>query len=63
MLTHLRRELMQAIWLLLLDDEFMDAYVNGIVLKFPDGILRRLFPRILTYTADYPEKYGFLIVF
>ena len=59
MLTHLRRELMQAIWLLLLDDEFMDAYVNGIVLKFPDGIVRRLFPRILTYAADYPEKYVF----
>lgn len=56
MLTHLRRELMQAVWLLLLDDEFVNAYVNGIVIEFPDGILRRIFPRILTYAADYPEK-------
>jgi hypothetical protein len=56
-LTHLRRELMQAVWLLLLDDEFMDAYINGIVIEFPDGVLRRLFPRFFTYAADYPEKY------
>ncbi|KAF8802003.1 hypothetical protein BYT27DRAFT_7226594 [Phlegmacium glaucopus] len=56
MLTHLRRELMQAIWLLLLDDDFMEAYIHGIVLEFADGIMRRLYPRIFTYAADYPEK-------
>ncbi|KAF8193727.1 hypothetical protein BJ912DRAFT_901526 [Pholiota molesta] len=56
-LTHLRRELMQAIWQLMLDDDdFMDAYVNGIVIMFPDGIKRRLFLRIFIYSADYPEK-------
>lgn len=33
-LTHLWRELMHAVWRLLLDDEFMDAYKNGIVIKF-----------------------------
>lgn len=55
-LTHLRRELMQAIWRILLDDDFMDAYENGIVIMFPDGIQRRLFPRFFTYSADYPEK-------
>lgn len=47
---------MHAIWLLLLDPEFMDAYVHGIILEFSDGILRRLFPRFFTYSADYPEK-------
>ena len=31
---------MQAIWTLLLDDEFMDVYINGIVLEFNDGIMR-----------------------
>jgi hypothetical protein len=56
MLTHLRRELMQAIWLLLLDDEFMEAYIHGIILEFSDGITRRLYPRFFTYSADYPEK-------
>ncbi|KAF7359981.1 hypothetical protein MVEN_00725000 [Mycena venus] len=40
-LTHCRRELMHAIWRLLLDDEFLDAYEHGIVIECQD---------------DYPEK-------
>ncbi|PPQ85893.1 hypothetical protein CVT26_001311 [Gymnopilus dilepis] len=55
-ITHLKRELMHAIWLLLLDAEFMSAYVNGIIVKCADGIIRRIFPRFFTYSADYPEK-------
>jgi hypothetical protein len=56
MLTHLRRELVQAIWMLLMDDEFMHAYIHGFLFRLVDGILRVLFPRFLTYSADYPEK-------
>lgn len=48
---------MQQIWLQLLDTDFMEAYEHGIVLECGDGVLRRLFPRLLTYSADYPEKY------
>ncbi|KAJ7687114.1 hypothetical protein B0H17DRAFT_1203783 [Mycena rosella] len=55
-LTHCRRELMHAIWRLLLDDEFLDAYEHGIVIKCADGISRRFYPRIFSYSADYPEK-------
>ncbi|KJA20606.1 hypothetical protein HYPSUDRAFT_141916, partial [Hypholoma sublateritium FD-334 SS-4] len=55
-LTHCRRELMHAIWTLLLDKEFMVAYEHGIVIVCPDGISRRFYPRIFTYSADYPEK-------
>ncbi|GLB45992.1 hypothetical protein LshimejAT787_5000020 [Lyophyllum shimeji] len=55
-LVHLKRELMHAIWLLLLDEDFMHAYVHGIVIKCADGVTRRLFPRFFTYSADYPEK-------
>ncbi|PPQ76747.1 hypothetical protein CVT24_012267 [Panaeolus cyanescens] len=55
-LTHLRRELIQAVWRLLLDDKFLEAYKNGIVILFPDGVYRRVFPRFFTYSADYPEK-------
>ncbi|PSS06869.1 hypothetical protein PHLCEN_2v3527 [Hermanssonia centrifuga] len=55
-LTHCKRELMHAIWMLLLDDEFMHAYEHGVVIMFADGIARRVFPRIFTYSADYPEK-------
>ena len=56
MLTHLRRELAHAIWMLLMDDEFMHAYIHGLVFCLVDGILRVFFPRFLTYSADYPKK-------
>jgi hypothetical protein len=55
-LTLCKRELMQAIWALLLDDEFMEAYQHGLVILCADGITRRIFPRFFTYSADYPEK-------
>ncbi|KJA13004.1 hypothetical protein HYPSUDRAFT_152056 [Hypholoma sublateritium FD-334 SS-4] len=55
-LTHCRREVMHAVWALLLDEEFMLAYEHGIVIECPDGLLRRFYPRIFTYSADYPEK-------
>ncbi|KDR76065.1 hypothetical protein GALMADRAFT_67478 [Galerina marginata CBS 339.88] len=42
MLTHLRRELIQAIWLLLLDDEMMRAYEEGEAIKLFDDILRAM---------------------
>ena len=52
-----KSELMHAIWLLLLDEEFMEAYRHGILVHCSDGVLRRLFPRFFTYAADYPERY------
>ncbi|QRV91939.1 hypothetical protein RhiJN_19957 [Ceratobasidium sp. AG-Ba] len=56
LLTHLRRELMHEIWRALLDDEFIKAWREGVVIECADGVVRRVFPRILTYSADYPEK-------
>lgn len=47
---------MQAVWNLLLDDDFIDAYENGRLILFPDGVVRLVFPRIFAYSADYPEK-------
>ncbi|OJT06904.1 hypothetical protein TRAPUB_2244, partial [Trametes pubescens] len=55
-LTFCKRELIQRIWLLLLDEEFMKAYEHGILVTCGDGVVRRIFPRILSYSADYPEK-------
>ncbi|KAF8147208.1 hypothetical protein K438DRAFT_1989788 [Mycena galopus ATCC 62051] len=55
-LTHCRRELMHAVWKFLLDDEFVHAYKYGIVIRCADGIERRVYPRLFTYSADYPEK-------
>ena len=54
--THCHRELFHAQWKDLLDDEFLQAYKHGMVLVCGDNVKRRLFPRIFTYSADYPEK-------
>lgn len=54
--THCHRELLHEQWKILLDDEFLHGWEHGIVLMCFDGIRRRFFPRIFTYSADYPEK-------
>ena len=59
-LTHCRRELMHAVWSFLLDEEFLHAYKYGIVVQGPDQIERCVYPRIITYSADYPEKLVFV---
>jgi hypothetical protein len=41
----------------MLDDQFIEAYQHGIVIHCVDGVWRRVYPRIFTYSADYPEKY------
>jgi Plavaka transposase len=56
LMTHCRRELMHGIWKFLLDEDFIHAYKYGMVVKCADGIERRVYPRVFTYSADYPEK-------
>lgn len=56
-MTHCQRELFHEQWRILLDDAFIEAYCHGIVVTCYDGQQRRFYPRILTYSADYPEKY------
>ncbi|KAF7317520.1 hypothetical protein MKEN_00838600 [Mycena kentingensis (nom. inval.)] len=56
-LAHLKRELFHRVWDILLDDEFLDAWVNGLRTDDCwDQLLRRLFPRFPTYGADYMDK-------
>ena len=55
-LTLLRRELMQTILLLLLDDSFMYVFIHGYDEVCGDGIRQRGFPRFFFHGADYPEK-------
>lgn len=55
-MAHCQRDMLQAQWRLLLDDEFLHAYAHGIVIECCDGVKRRFYPRIFTYSADYPEK-------
>ena len=56
LLTHCNREFFHAQWHILLDDEFLEAYEHGIVITCQDEVKRRIYPRIFTYSADYPEK-------
>jgi hypothetical protein len=46
--TYCKHELIHAIWRLLLDDKFMDAYEHGIIIKCSDGITYRVFPQFFT---------------
>lgn len=55
-MVHCHRELVHAQWKTILDEEFMDAYKHGVVIQGPDGLYRRFYLRIFTYSADYPEK-------
>lgn len=55
-ITHCRRELFHEVVKLILEGKFAEAYKHGILIKFPDGITRRVFPRFYCYSADYPEK-------
>lgn len=52
-----KRLIFHAQWDILLDEELRHAMKHGIVIKCYDGIERRFYPRIFTYSADYPEKY------
>lgn len=56
-MAHCFRELTHEQWKVLLDDEFLHAYEHGIVIECRNGVMRRIYPRIFTYSADYPEKY------
>lgn len=53
---HCKRELIHAVLLLIINDQFTDAYQYRVVIECKDGHRHRLFPHILLYSADYPEK-------
>ncbi|KZV84874.1 hypothetical protein EXIGLDRAFT_623736 [Exidia glandulosa HHB12029] len=54
--THCRREYFHGALKVLCDASFWDMYAHGRVVKCGDGITRRLYLRLFTYSADYPEK-------
>ena len=56
LLTHCQRELFHEQWQHILDGDFITAYCHGIIVTCYDGQKRRFYPRIFTYSADYPEK-------
>ncbi|KAJ2920454.1 hypothetical protein H1R20_g16640, partial [Candolleomyces eurysporus] len=56
LITHCNREVFHKQWSSLLDGELISAMQSGIILTCVDGRRRRFFPRIFTYSAEYPEK-------
>lgn len=52
----MRKELLHAVWDLLACHEFLHAYFHGFEWKFWDGVVRLILLRILSHSADYPEK-------
>ncbi|TRM55176.1 hypothetical protein BD626DRAFT_553386 [Schizophyllum amplum] len=55
--TYMKRELMQRLWDILLDDDLVAAHQHGVVTTCGDTILRRTYPRFFAYSTDYLEKY------
>lgn len=55
-MAHVRRDLAQAIWLLLLDEEVVDAVINGTEVELWDKSVRDAFVLFSAYISDYPEK-------
>ena len=51
---------MHAALMLIFDEDFVDACVNGFVVKCADGVTRRIFLWLATYSADYIEKYNII---
>lgn len=47
---------MHAVWNHLMDEEFVEGYTQGLRIRCTDGIERVFFLRLITYSADYPEK-------
>ena len=55
-MAFVKRDVYHGQWDIILDEEFVRAYKHGIVIRCCDGIERRFYLRIFTYSADYPEK-------
>ena len=47
---------MHGVWDKLLDADFLEAYKHGFTMECFDGLWRRFYPRVFTYSGDYPEK-------
>ena len=52
-----RKSLAHASLMSIFDDRFVHAWDEGLVIVCGDGVTRRCYPRIITYGADFPEKY------
>jgi Plavaka transposase len=63
LVSHCHREVLHEQWRILLSDDLVEAMHHGLQFRCSDGVERMLFPRIFTYSADYPEKYVLFMQF
>jgi hypothetical protein len=56
MYTYFKQELMHAIWKLLWDRRFVEAYKTGLLIECVDHVDHRFFTCFFSYSANYPEK-------
>ena len=55
-LTFVCRSTYQAVFVHMLSGHFETLYYQGFVLKCGNGVVRRIYPRVFAYSADYLEK-------
>jgi hypothetical protein len=54
--VHCKRKLMHAAWSHIMDEDFIEACMQGLTINSINGIKQVFFVCIITYSADYPEK-------
>ena len=55
LLAHCNREVFHVQWEVILDDKFINAWKNGILMAF-DKTVWWFYPRTVTYSANYIKK-------
>ena len=56
LMAHCQRELIHTIWKYLLDGDFIHAMKYGVIVTCHNSVRRQIYPRIFTYSANYPKK-------
>ncbi|KAG6872011.1 hypothetical protein C0995_013927 [Termitomyces sp. Mi166 len=56
-MTFMRCEIMNVVWLLLLDDDFVEIYQNELISPGLDAVVWCYFPWFMIHGMDYPEKF------
>ena len=54
--THCKHELMHIVWSHIMNEDFVKGCTDSLAIQCSDLIERVFYLRILTYSADYPEK-------
>jgi len=62
LMMHCRREVLHCSMGYTFGQGVMMAYEHSIIIECCNGITRRFYPRLLTYSADYKEKWVIFVI-